>query len=94
MMSASFPDSSSIAAAAYEPTSARLRIVFRDGSCYDYLDVPSNIFSQLGQLKITGRILQRLYPRCLPGYSIRLRYAYLSGIGLQPRSSHYSNAIA
>ena len=53
-MSASFPDSSSITAAAYEPNSARLRIVFRDGSCYDYLDVPSNIFSSLANARSQG----------------------------------------
>lgn len=46
-MPASFPNSSSITAVAYEPSSACLRIVFRDGSCYDYLNVPSNIFSSL-----------------------------------------------
>jgi len=54
MMSASFPDSSSLTAATYQLSSARLRIVFRDGTCYDYLDVPSNIFSSLANAKSQG----------------------------------------
>ena len=54
MISASFPDSSSIAAAAYEPDSSCLRIVFRDGSCYDYLDVASNIFPSLANAGSKG----------------------------------------
>ena len=47
MISLSFTDSSSITAVAYEPHSACLCIVFRDGSCYDYFDVPSILFSSL-----------------------------------------------
>jgi hypothetical protein len=47
MISAFFPDSSSLTAATYQPDSARLRIIFRDRSCYEYFDVPSIVFSSL-----------------------------------------------
>ena len=54
MISASFPDSSSIIAAGYEPNSSCLRIVFKDGSCYDFLNVPSYIFPSLTNARSKG----------------------------------------
>jgi hypothetical protein len=54
MISACFPDSSSITAGAYQPSSACLRIVFRDGSCSAYFDVPSITFSSLVNARSKG----------------------------------------
>ena len=61
-------ESTSLASAAYDRSCQQLRLDFRDGSCYAYLNVPPQIFHALRMAPSKGSFFNR---------SIRGRYRHL-----------------
>lgn len=51
------PESSNIARLAYDESSQVLKVEFKNGSLYDYFDVPSNVFDGLRNAPSKGQYL-------------------------------------
>lgn len=62
-----FPGSSNLAAASYDPSSMYLDITFQDGQTYRYMSVPAEIYTGLQRAGSAGSYFYR---------HIRERYAY------------------
>jgi hypothetical protein len=63
-------DSSTLAAVAYDPARATLRIEFRDRAVYDYFRVPAEVHQALLHASSKGRYFN---------HAIRGRFAYAPG---------------
>lgn len=53
------PESSNISRFAYDETSYKLTVEFKNGSMYDYYDVPSHIYEEMKEASSKGQFLAR-----------------------------------
>jgi len=61
------PESSNIACYGYDEGRRVLRVEFRNGSVYDYFDIPSQVFQEMGRAGSKGSYLAQ---------NIKGRYRY------------------